>query len=204
MSEMVPNPQSYFKQWIPSRSELLKNLEAEALKEQIPIIGPVLGHFLDILARLTQAKDICELGTATGYSTIHLAHACRANHGRVITLDHDKNLAERARNNIDKAGLADFVEVRNQDAIEALSNFDGLMDMVFMDIEKQDYVRALPSCKAILRSGGLLVADNTGFRDADPFNRAIYDDPDWRVVNLWAFWPGHSPHNDGLCLALKS
>jgi predicted O-methyltransferase YrrM len=200
---MVSDPQSYFKQWIPSRPDLLQGLEAEAREEHIPIIGPVLGQLLFILARLAQAKDICELGTATGYSTIHLADACSQNNGRVVTIEHDPAMAARARNNIAKAGLAEFVEIRNQDAIDALSNLNDPMDLVFMDIEKQDYIRALPFCKTILRSGGLLVADNTGFKDADSFNRAIYNDPGWRVINLWAFWPGHSPHHDGLCLALK-
>jgi predicted O-methyltransferase YrrM len=75
--------------------------------------------------------------------------------------------------------------------------------MIFMDIEKDDYRRALPMCADKLRADGLLVADNTGFQDAHAFNQAVYEDPDWELVNLWTFLPGHSPENDGLCIALK-
>jgi len=49
----------------------------------------------------------------------------------------------------------------------------------------------------------LLIADNTGFEDAHPFNQTIFEDSDWESVNLWTFLPGHSPENDGLCFALK-
>lgn len=203
MSEMVSNPQSYFNQWIPRRSEVLQSLEVEAQDENIPIIGPVLGQLLFILARIHGARKIFEMGTAVGYSAIHLAEACRANTGRVITLENDPVMVQRARNNIMRAGLAEYVEVLNQDAVAALSEYKDPLDMIFLDIEKQDYARALPLCKEKLRSGGLLVADNTGFKEAESFNQAIYNDPDWRMVNLWAFWPGHSPFQDGLCLALR-
>jgi predicted O-methyltransferase YrrM len=79
----------------------------------------------------------------------------------------------------------------------------GPFDLIFMDIEKADYARALPECHRLLRRGGLLVADNVAFPDADAFNRAIFKDPGWQPVALFAFLPGHSPERDGLCLALR-
>ncbi len=79
----------------------------------------------------------------------------------------------------------------------------GEFDYIFMDIEKQDYIKALPDCERLLVKGGLLVADNVGFKDADAFNRAISDNPTWRSVALFSFLPYHSPENDALCLALR-
>ena len=76
-------------------------------------------------------------------------------------------------------------------------------DMVFMDIEKEDYLGMLPHCTRIVRPGGLLLADNVGFADADPFNRALYESPSWRSVSLYAFLPEHSPEMDGLCMAAR-
>lgn len=203
MSTMVDHPQSYFKQWIPRRSPLLEELEIEASKEQIPIVGPVVGQMLYLLARLLGPARILELGTAIGYSAIYLAEGCRNSGGRVISLEKNALMADRARTNFYRAGVAEWIEVRCADALEALQMLQDPLDMIFMDIEKEDYIRALPSCRRLLRPNGLLVADNTGFADADRFNRAIFEDEAWRVVNLWTFLPGHSPENDGLCLALR-
>jgi predicted O-methyltransferase YrrM len=80
---------------------------------------------------------------------------------------------------------------------------EAVVDLVFMDIEKADYIRALPHCHRLLKPGGLLVADNVGFKDADAFNRAIATDPRWTSASLFSFLPGHSPEMDGICLALR-
>jgi predicted O-methyltransferase YrrM len=60
----------------------------------------------------------------------------------------------------------------------------------------------LPDCRRLLIKGGLLVADNVGFQDADAFNRTISNDPAWRSNALFSFLPCHSPEHDGVCLAL--
>ena len=87
--------------------------------------------------------------------------------------------------------------------LTCLSQSDGSVDLIFVDIEKADYVRVLPVCRRLLRPGGLLVADNVAFPDADPFNQAIIGDEGWRPVSILAFLPRHSPEKDGLCLALR-
>ena len=203
MSVMVENPTAYFGQWIGERSELLHSMESEASGEGIPIVGPVVGRLLYLLARLKKAGRILELGTATGYSAIFMGAACRDNPGRITSLEIDPEMAERARRNVSRAGLDDIIEVRCQDALSALPAFDQQMDMIFMDVEKQDYATLLPVLTKIMEPGGLLVADNTGFRDAHRFNESIHADPMWASVNLWAFLPGHSPNLDGLCIALR-
>lgn len=200
---MVEHPNTYFGQWIPQRSDLLKTLESEALQQDIPIVGPVVGNLLYMLATLQGARRIVELGTATGYSAIFMGNACRSNRGHLTTFEAEPEMAARAIRNIEKAGLTQWVSVQCQNAINGLKTLDQPVDMIFMDIEKEDYKRALPLCKEKLRNNGLLVADNTGFEDAHGFNQAIFEDSDWASVNLWTFLPGHSPKNDGLCIALK-
>lgn len=203
MSVMVENPDDYFSQWIGDRTPLLREMETEAAEQVIPIVGPVVGRLLYLMARVSKAERILELGTATGYSAIFMGEACREIQGRIISLEIDPQMAARARRNLASAGLAGIVEVRCEDALSTLPAFRHQVDMAFLDVEKQDYVKLLPMLTGIVKPGGLLVADNTGFKDAHRFNETIHADRMWESVNLWAFLPGHSPTRDGLCIAVR-
>ena len=203
MSNIVGEPEAYFRQFARKDDPLLQELESEAEAEEIPIVGPVVGELLFVLARASNARSILELGTATGYSAIFLARAGALNGGTLTTLELDPAFAARARKNLDRAGLAGQTTVICDDALSRLPRIGGPFDLVFMDIGKADYARALPECHRLLRPGGLLVADNVAFPDADAFNRAIFRDAGWQPVALFAFLPGHSPERDGLCLALR-
>ena len=203
MSFMIPNPESYFRDLIPARDDLLLDLEREALKENIPIVGPVVGGLLFILARVTKSKSILELGAATGYSAVFMARGMEAPDSRLVTLEWDPDMARRARENVAKAGLSDRVEVKNGDATELLTAMTGPFDLIFMDIEKEDYAKVLSQCHRLLKPGGMLVADNVAFQGADAFNRDILADGRWLTVHLYAFLPDHIPEHDGLALAVK-
>jgi caffeoyl-CoA O-methyltransferase len=203
MAQTFDNPHEYFSQLIPARDALLADLEAEARQEGIPIVGPLVGELLFVLARAVRAVRILELGTATGYSAIYLARACEPFNGQVVTVENDRAMADRARVNFAKAGVGQQVALRFGDALQQVAVMDERYDMIFMDIEKKDYVRVLPDCRRLIRQGGLLVADNTGFKDADTFNRQIANSPYWRSVALFSFLPFHSPEDDALCLALR-
>lgn len=203
MSAIVDNPEAYFSQFVPPRDTLLMQLEQEARRDAIPIVGPVVGELLFILARVSGAKRILELGTATGYSAIFLATACDDISGRVVTLEQDAALAEKALTNFKTAGLQKRIELRVCDALQELATLDTIFDLIFMDIEKEDYLRALPHIRNRLKKGGLLVVDNVGFKSADGFNRAIAEQSDWRSVSLFSFLPDHSPEYDGICLAIR-
>ncbi|MCP4348202.1 MAG: O-methyltransferase [Desulfobacterales bacterium] len=203
MSEMIPNPEVYFKQFTPSGDSLLSEIEKDAWEKEIPIIGPVVGEMLYILAVAVKAKRILELGTATGYSAIYLAKACEISDGQVVTVERVRNSADKAMSNLKKACLAHRAEIRVGDALEVMSSIKEPFDFIFLDIDKEYYLGVLSQCQRLLKSGGLLVADNVGFKDSDDFNRAVFDMPEWRTVHLLSFLPFHSPENDGLCLALR-
>jgi predicted O-methyltransferase YrrM len=200
---MIPNPEDYFKQFVPPRDPLLLELEEEAGREEIPIVGPVVGELLFLLARATRAKRILELGTATGYSAIYLARAIIDRAGRLVTLEMDHGMAERARANFQKAGVQHLIEVRVGEALEEMSKLIEPFDFIFMDIDKEHYAPVLDHCRRLLRVGGLLLADNVAFKDADDFNRMIFDDPHWKSIHLFTFLPLHSPERDGLCMAVR-
>ncbi len=200
---MITDLEGHFRGLVPPRRELLRRLEEEAAQERIPIVGPVVGELLFILATAMGARDILELGTATGYSAIYLAEAAAAVGGRVISLEWDADMARRARENLVAGGLAAHAEVRLGDAQELLAGMIGPFDLVFMDIDKESYLPALPGIHRLLRPGGLLVVDNTGFQGAADFNSALRQDHRWRSVHLLTFLPQHSPEQDGLALAVK-
>ncbi len=203
MTDIVKHPETYFSELIPERDTLLKRLEQEAEKERIPIVGPVVGQLLFVLARATAAINILELGTATGYSAVYLGRACAPAGGRVVSLENDAQMAGRARKNLAEAGLADTVSVMEADAVNNLQELGGPFDLVFLDIEKKDYEPALAGLTGTVRPGGLLIADNTGFRDANGFNQAIFNHPAWQSVQLFSYLPMHSATHDGLCFAVR-
>ncbi|MFI5331837.1 MAG: O-methyltransferase [Desulfobaccales bacterium] len=203
MSTMQPDMENYFRNFVPRRDPLLLELERQAQAEGIPIVGPVVGELLFILARVTAAADLLELGTATGYSAIYLARGCEPAGGRVLTLELDKAMAARARGNLAEAGVSQRVEVRPGDALQLMAAMAGPFDFIFLDLDKESYLPALPHCRRLLRPGGLLVTDNVGFTGASPFNQEIFASQDWRTVHLLSFLPNHSPEHDGLSLAVR-
>lgn len=203
MAAMIDDPRDYFRALLPPRDALLLELESEAARENIPIVGPVVGRLLAILIRISAAARVLELGTATGYSAIWMARAFQRPDDRLLTVEHSPEMARRADRNIRRAGLQGRVEIRVGAAEAVIETLSPPFDVVFLDIEKADYAPALQLCEALLTPGGLLIADNVGFADADEFNRSIFDDDHWEPVSLYGFLPFHSPEDDGLCLALR-
>jgi len=203
MCAMIADLEAHFREFIPPRDELLLKLEEEARNEKIPIVGPLVGELLFILARITQARQVLELGTATGYSAIYLARGSEPQDGRVVTLESDPEMAARARANCADAGLGARVEVRQGEALALMDGLTGPYDLIFLDIDKESYLPALDRSHRLLRLGGLLIADNVGFAGAQDFNREIFRRPEWRVAPLLCFLPEHSPERDGLSLAVK-
>ncbi|HEY3261717.1 MAG TPA: O-methyltransferase [Pseudonocardiaceae bacterium] len=143
----------------------LSAVEESAAAAGLPAIAvaPNEGKLLRLLAKLAGARSILEIGTLAGYSTIWLAGALPEG-GSLVTLEIDPRHAEVARANIERAGLADRVEVRVGAALDSLpalaTEGRGPFDMVFIDADKEgnpDYFRwALQ----LSRPGALIVVDN--------------------------------------------
>lgn len=137
-------------------------------------IPPEVGQFLLTLALAVEARTILEVGTSGGYSTLWLGVGARRHGGRVVSFEIDPTKVELARRSIERAGLAETIEVRLEDGGIGLGRFTASADLVFIDAEKEDYDRLLEPAVGALRPGGLLVADNllshaadlAGFREA--------------------------------------
>jgi caffeoyl-CoA O-methyltransferase len=149
----------YLYSLLPPRDEVLAAMEAEAARRNIPIVGPAVGRILHQLAHMVGAKTVFEMGSAIGYSTIWWARAVGQG-GRVFYTDGDRKKAEQARGYFKSAGVADKIEVQIGDALELLSEQKQQFDIIFNDVDKEDYPRVLRLAIPRLRKGGLFVADN--------------------------------------------
>jgi caffeoyl-CoA O-methyltransferase len=200
--------EEYFYSLLPPRDPVLTAIEDEAAKRDIPIVGPAVGRILYQLARIAGSKNIFEMGSAIGYSTIWWARAVGGG-GRVIYTDGDRKNADEAREYFERAGVAAVITIKVGDALELLSEQKQEFDLIFCDVDKEDYPRALRVAQTKLRSGGLFVADNVlwsgkvaennpseaSTKAIQEFNRLLYSRPDMFTTIL--------PVRDGLAVAMK-
>ncbi|MFB5647866.1 MAG: O-methyltransferase [Candidatus Nitrosomaritimum aestuariumsis] len=134
--------------------------------EKVLAIGRNTGIFYNILLHTMKAKNILEIGMSTGYSTMWFANAISKTNGNIITIDFDQKKIERAKKNFDEAKVNDFIEIRNGDAIEVLSeisqekNFQNFFDFVFIDADKERYIQYFDSVLPLVKTGGIIGADN--------------------------------------------
>jgi predicted O-methyltransferase YrrM len=150
--------------YVPSDPPLEAALEESDAQGLPPInVTPPQGKLLFLLARVSQAGSILEIGTLGGYSTIWLARALPPD-GRLISLEYEHRHAEVARRNVADAGLADRVEIRVGRALDGLADLEaqgaGPFDMVFIDADKPPYAEYLQAAVRLARPGTLIVADN--------------------------------------------
>jgi caffeoyl-CoA O-methyltransferase len=198
----------YLYSMLPKREDVLAEMEDYATEHNIPIVGPAVARVLQQLALTINARTVFELGSAIGYSTIWWAQAV-GEKGRVFYTDGDPKNAERARRYFDRASVTDRIAIHTGDALEVLSEQKQEFDIIFNDVDKEDYPRVLRMVAPRLRKGGLFVTDNVLWsgrvaerNPMDPrtkaileFNRKLYDSSQFYTTIL--------PIRDGLAVALK-
>jgi caffeoyl-CoA O-methyltransferase len=207
MSETVAE---YLEGLVPPRHPELQAMEEQARETGFPIIGPAAGQFCYLVARMTGAREVFELGSGFGYSTAWFARAVRENGGGVVHhVVWDDDLSGQARRHLAALGLADLVRFHVGEAVQTLRESAGPFDLVFNDINKEAYPASLPVIEEKLRRGGVLIIDNmlwSGkiFDESDrtpategvrEFTRRITTDPAWSV--------SLAPIRDGLIVARR-
>jgi predicted O-methyltransferase YrrM len=149
--------------------KLLKELEkidAEEREKELPAevrmrnITPEVGLFLNMLVKLTKSKNVLEIGTSNGYSTIWLGLGVKENNGQLITLEIDARKIALAKENLKRAGLSDVVLIIEGNAKETISKLDKEFDFIFLDAEKEDYIEYFDLIFPKVKPGGVIVADN--------------------------------------------
>jgi predicted O-methyltransferase YrrM len=143
-------------------------------------VEPETAELLGVLVRSMQATRVLEVGTSNGYSTIWLGDAAEAVGGTVLSIEIEADRTAQAAGNLAEAGVAEFVELRTEDAAEALASFDdGAFDLIFLDAERTLYAGYWPDLIRALRPNGLLVVDNTlsHAKDLVEFSELVYSAP---------------------------
>jgi len=203
----IPEVEKYLYEVLPARDPVVAEMERLAKEKNIPIVGPAVGRVLYQYAQLIGARRIFEMGSAIGYSTIWLARAAGPE-GKVYYTDGDPQNAEKAKGYFERAGVRDRVEVLVGNALDLIQQVEGEFDLIFNDVDKQDYPKVFRLAVPRLRRGGLFITDNVfwsgrvGRPDPDEktcaiqeFNRLIYASPEVFVTLL--------PIRDGLAVCLK-
>jgi len=195
---------------VPPRPPLLRELERRAEETGFPIIGPVAGHFCYLIARLTGARRVFELGSGFGYSTAWFARAVHENGGgEVHHAVRDETLSAEARTNLEALGYGPLIRYHVGEAVAALRAIAGPFDLIFNDIDKAGYPASLPVIREQLRPDGVLIVDNalwhgrifdTGDTSSATagvraLTAALRDERQWLTSLV--------PIRDGLLLAMK-
>lgn len=190
--------------------ELLKKIardtHAQVLKPRM-LSGNVQGRFLSLISKLMQPKVVLEIGTYTGYSAICLAEGL-ADGGKLITIDINEELENRVRGYFEQADLKDVIDYRIGNALNFLPTINETIDLVFIDADKENYLKYYNLVFDKVRSGGLILADNVLWsgkitqtktdkdtRALQEFNNAVVADARVECMLL--------PLRDGIMMARK-
>jgi caffeoyl-CoA O-methyltransferase len=139
---------------------VLLEMEAEARESGFPAVGRMVGVVLEILARSIGAKRVFELGSGFGYSGYWFARGI-GDDGELHLTDGDPENERKATDYLGRAGLGKIVSFHVGDAIESLASVDGDFDIVFCDINKDQYPAAWAAARDRIRPGGMYICDNT-------------------------------------------
>lgn len=140
-------------------SGFLAEVEAEALRTEVPIIRKDMQRFMKCILQLKNPKRILEVGTAVGFSALLMAQNTEK-HCMIDTIEKYEKRIPIARGNFEKSGYAERIRLLEGDALEILKTLDGQYDFIFMDAAKAQYIVMYPEIKRLLKSGGVLLSDN--------------------------------------------
>ena len=188
--------------------ELRRETELKCLNP-IMLSGKIQGNFLAIISKLIKPFNVLEIGTYTGYSTLCIAKGLNPG-GMIHTIDKNEELLQIQNKYFEKSGLRNQIKQYTGDALAIIPKLKFDFDMVFLDADKENYVKYLELISPILKPGGVLLTDNVLWhgkilessknqdrvtRLIDNFNKKILEDKSLKTVML--------PIRDGISLTLK-
>ena len=188
--------------------ELRRETELKCLNP-IMLSGKIQGNFLAIISKLIKPFNVLEIGTYTGYSTLCIAKGLNPK-GMIHTIDKNEELLQIQNKYFEKSGLRSQIKQYTGDALAIIPKLKFDFDMVFLDADKENYVKYLELISPILKPGGVLLTDNVLWhgkilespenqdrvtRLIDNFNKKILEDKSLKTVML--------PIRDGISLTLK-
>ena len=157
--------------------EVLEELEVQSIieksrkvnvlpEDRMLAITKETGELLNMILRLKNAKNILEVGTSTGYSTIWCAEAILEKSGKIITIEQNPNKIKRARENFQKAGISDRITIKEGLAIQKLTELNlqkkyrDFFDFVLIDADKENIIEYFDLILPMVSIGGIIITDN--------------------------------------------
>jgi len=158
--EIVPAATAEFVRTLgPDPDDVIAEMDARADASEFPTVGPAVGGWLQLLARMVDAERVFEFGSGFGYSAYWFARALPAD-GEVVLTEVDADELDEARAYMTRGGFDDLARYELGDAIETVAEYDGPFDVVLIDNEKHRYREAFEAVRGKVAPGGVVVADN--------------------------------------------
>ena len=201
--ELLREIDAYVEDLFAPTDEILEAALRDSRRAGLPEINvsPNEGRLLQLLVEISGARRILEIGTLGGYSAIHFARAM-TDDGSLISLEINEHHAKVARNNVERAGLSDIVEIRVGDARELLAAIaeddEGPFDLIFIDADKEGYPEYLDWSMRLSRPGSIILGDNA-IREGSVINP---DDPSARAMREFNERVARDPRLSGIVLPL--
>ncbi len=184
-------------------------MEALAREQRFPIVGPLVGRTLGVLARAVGARRVFELGSGYGYSALHFARAIGEG-GEVHCTELSEDNIRRAEDFLRRAGVWDRITYHKEEARTALERVGGTWDIVYNDIDKEGYPDVVDLAHRHLRPGGLFITDNVlwsgrvleGEDDDKPATQGVKEFTR-RLFGHPGFFATVDPTRDGVAIAVR-
>ena len=150
-----------------NRSNLEKERKIDVKREdRMLAITKDTGQFFNLLLHSKKAKNMLEIGTSVGYSTIWCAEAIKQNSGKIITIEANESKIKRAKENFARAKVDDIISIKNGYAIDVLESmknqkeFESLFDFVLLDADKENTLNYFNLILPMTKVGGIILIDN--------------------------------------------
>ena len=186
-----------------------REMEALGTERKFPIVGPLVGRHLGVLARAIGARKVFELGSGYGYSALHFARVVGEG-GVVHCTELSAENVALAREFLERAGVWKRVTYHQEEATAALRRVGGTWDIVYNDIDKDGYPETVELAHAHLRPGGLFITDNVlwsgrvleGQDDGSAMTKGVKEFTR-RLFGHRGFLTTIDPTRDGVAVALR-
>jgi predicted O-methyltransferase YrrM len=209
MNIVDPGIEDYLRRLYDDGDPVRLEMEALAAKRDFPIVGPLVGRYIGVLARAIGARRVFELGSGYGYSALHFARAVGEG-GEVHCTELSAENVALARGFLERAGVWKRVTYHQEEARAAFQRVGGTWDIVYVDIDKDGYPDTVDLAYDHLRPGGLMITDNVlwsgrileGKDDGSKMTRGIQEFTR-RLFAHKGFLTTINPTRDGVAVALR-
>jgi predicted O-methyltransferase YrrM len=204
-----PEIEDYLRRLYDDGDPVRREMEELASKKKFPIVGPLVGRELSLLARAIGAKRVFELGSGYGYSALFFAKAVGPS-GVVHCTDTSEENVKLAEGFLTRAGVFPRITYHREEATAALRRVGGTWDIVYNDIDKDGYPETVDLAYKHLRPGGLFITDNvlwsgrvlSGHGDQAASTKGVIDFTR-RLMGHAGFLTSINPTRDGVAVALR-